>query len=117
MTASQIADILHKFIFSWTNEVELQNSIANIFEREGVQFQREVKLNSRDRIDFLVDGIGIECKVGHPTTQVIRQLHRYVESPLVKEVALVTTRQRHNEIPAVLGEKRITVIYLLETMF
>lgn len=70
--AAEIAELLSRYKFSWTNEEDLQRSIAQVLAAAGIEFQREVGLNARDRIDFRIGQIGIECKVAHSVTEVIR---------------------------------------------
>jgi hypothetical protein len=113
--ACEIATLLEGYRFSWVNEGDLQTNIAMILAGR-FDYEREVALNARDRVDFMVGRIGIECKVAHSATQVIRQLIRYVESPLVDEIILVTTRHSHQTIPTEMGGKSIHVVYLLSSL-
>jgi hypothetical protein len=103
-------------LYSWASEADLQGSVFKVLDQSGYDVQREVALNARDRVDFMVGKIGIECKVAHSATQVIRQLARYVESPLIDEIILLTTRHAHQSIPTEMGGKPIHVVYLLSSL-
>jgi hypothetical protein len=60
-----------------------------------LEFEREVKLNATDRIDFLVGTVGIECKVDGSKNAVASQLLRYAESDRISGLILVTIRNTH----------------------
>ena len=87
---------------------------------------REVRLNSRDRLDFLVShfdpahppstsesrGIAIEVKVGGSLSDLTRQLARYAESERITGLLVVTTKDRHRQLPPSLGGKPIACLCL-----
>lgn len=73
-------------------ELDLQKEIANQFTRDGIPYEREVKLGPRNVIDFLVaGGIGIEVKKGKPrsTRIVMAQVERYAAFDAVKAIIVV----------------------------
>lgn len=114
MTADEVVELLGRFRFRHTSEEDLQRAIAQVLERSGVPFRREVKLGPRDRIDFLLDGgVGIEVKVKGSATQAARQLQRYAKSDQVTELVLVTSRsQVGRQLDEYLG-KRVRVHFIL----
>lgn len=93
------------------NELDLQLGIAAIFEQHGVPFSREVILNDRDRIDFMVGALGIEVKVQGTRRDVFQQLTRYLAHTRVDEVLLFTTRSQLRVMPTTHAGKRIHVFY------
>lgn len=70
-----------------------------------IGYEHEVKLASRNRIDFLTEhGIGIEVKKGKPNElQVLKQLSRYATFPEVKGIILVI--ERYMDLPNELNGK------------
>lgn len=93
-----------------TTERDLQAAIAEVLTRNGIAFEREVSLSARDRPDFMLDpGLALEVKVKGPVSEVIRQLSRYVESPRVSAVLLVTTRATHIVPDTIEGKTIITI--------
>lgn len=92
-TAAEVADILRRYRFSFTDEDELHQGIAQALKKNGVSFVHEKTLSRKDRIDFLCDGgIGIEVKVDGSPSAVGRQVLDYLKFEEVSEVVLVTSR-------------------------
>lgn len=99
--------------FSWTDEADLQAAVEGALRDDGLQFEREVELSARSRVDFLVSrGVAVELKTDGSLTEVTRQLHRYALHDDVSAVVLVTTRMRHRAVPAKMGGKPCQVVYL-----
>ncbi len=72
------------------SEYQLHDCIAAALCSGGFVVQHEAVLGPRCRIDFLVDGIGIEVKRGKPQrTSLIRQCARYMESDRIEALILV----------------------------
>ncbi len=95
-----VADAIRAFDFRYGDEDQLQQGLAAALESEGFDVQREVRLNARDRIDLMVDRVGIEVKVAGATASVGRQLARYAQHDL-DGLVLVTNKLRHSppELP------------------
>jgi hypothetical protein len=109
--AAAIADDLRRLRFRYCNEAELQAGLGAALTNLGYTVLREVILTPQDRVDFLVDGVGIEVKVKGPTTAVVRQLVRYAEHDAIEALILVTTRLRHQP-PRELNGKSVIVVAL-----
>ncbi len=92
---SEVLEALNKIRIK-TNSVEytIQDQIAIALNNAEIEFEKEVKLSPRNRIDFLISGgIGIEVKRGKPNTgSVINQLERYAGHKIVTELLLVSER-------------------------
>jgi hypothetical protein len=76
--------------FDTTDEYRFQDGVGAALARAGIIAEREVILTPRDRIDFLVGRIGIECKVQGSFIQVARQLCRYAQCDQIMALVLVT---------------------------
>jgi hypothetical protein len=110
MNARELKGLLAAYRIDCTDELTLQEGIARILTEHAVPFEREYRLGARDRPDFFVAGVAVECKVGGSVTELIRQLTRYAEHECVAELLVVTSRLRHNKTPVWLSEKRVTVL-------
>lgn len=91
----QIVEAVQQYSYSVVNEAELQEALATALTEAGIEFEREVCLDSRNRIDFMVGSIGIEVKVGGNAHSLARQLLRYAEFDSVTELVVLTTMMRH----------------------
>ena len=108
---AELADAIACCRFSYATEDELQRALADALARTGRTVEREVRLDGHNRIDLLVDRIGIEVKVAGKADAVMRQIRRYVASDLVDGLLLVTTRARH-ALPAEVDGKPVAVVQL-----
>ncbi len=74
-------------------------------------YQHEYRLAPRRRIDFFVDGVGVEIKKGRPNArELLLQVQRYLEADALKEIIVVT--QKDTPLPARVNGKRVTSISL-----
>lgn len=95
------------------DESELASAVARLLTEAGIPFEQEYRLSRRDRIDFLVDGVGIELKVDGSPADIIRQLNRYAEHDAILELLLVTTKRKlFYSAPVQLNGKLVTAICL-----
>lgn len=112
MPALSVVDVIRAARFPFGDEDQLQAGIAAALGRAGFALSREYRLTARDRIDlFVTGGVGVEVKIAGAAGNVQRQLRRYSEHPLIKELVLVTRCARHTAA-ATLNGKPVTVINL-----
>lgn len=72
------------------NEYQLHDYIAAALRDGGFDMQHEAVLGPRCRIDFLVDGVGIEVKRGKPQkAALMKQCTRYLMSDRLEALILV----------------------------
>lgn len=107
----ELREALKTTRFTYSEEDQLQEGLAEVLTARGLDVRREVRLNSRDRIDLLVGRTGIEVKIAGRPVSVLQQLGRYAESPELDELVLVTSKVRH-QAPDELNGKPVTVICL-----
>jgi hypothetical protein len=99
VTAREVVDVIAGQRFLWATEDDLQRGLTDALIHAGASVIREVRLNAHDRIDLLVGSVGIEVKTTGAWRDVERQLHRYIQSPLVDDLVLVTAKAQHRRIP------------------
>lgn len=100
--------------YRYASEVELQDGIEIVLRDLGVSFERERRLSSAHRIDFLCEsGVGIEVKLDGSLTDLVRQLHGYAQCPEVAQLVVVTSRLRLSRLPEEISGKRVQVVALL----
>lgn len=113
-----LIEVLRSVRFRYSSEEDLQLGIDQVLRNRSVVFEREVRLDPHNRIDFLVEGgIGIEVKIDGSVEELGRQVLRYLLHERVQEVVVVTTRATHRDLPPTLEGKRITVVYLFSSAF
>lgn len=68
VTAASLREVLRPHLHWSSQEEELQLGVSQQLDAMGVQFCREARLASPDRIDFLVGEVGVEVKVNGSVT-------------------------------------------------
>jgi hypothetical protein len=111
-----IRSYLSQFRFYFTSELEIQMAIGQVLATAGIPAQREYRLSEKDRLDFFIDGLVIEVKIGGSASEVMRQVARYAQHDNVQGVLLVTTRARHT-LPEMFNGKPLLVHSLLDGAF
>jgi hypothetical protein len=110
-TADDVLDVLTGYRYTHGDEDGLQAALAAALTAAGYPVRREVVLSPADRIDLLVDRVGVEVKVAGTFTSVAGQMIRYARSDLVDELVLVTTVPAH-DMPSTLGGKPLRTLHL-----
>lgn len=108
---NNIVRMLQRYKIRTDNEFEVQQQVEQIFKSNGVDYKREFRLSPKDRIDFLVDSIGIEIKVhGWSAKKIYDQIERYSKYDLIRLIVLLTSQACH--FPNKINEKQIVIINL-----
>lgn len=110
-------DVLHRhlagYAFSFTNEKELQEGLADALRQAGHLFMREVRLAPGDLADFLVvPGVCIEVKIDGGLSALTRQIHRYAQREEVRAILVVSSRSAHARLPVELNGKPVRSLVL-----
>ncbi|MGN6693878.1 MAG: hypothetical protein ACTHN0_06840 [Aquihabitans sp.] len=109
---------------SWTTEDDLQRVIAHRLDHEVTigspinHYVREVRVDERNRLDFVVqiagDVVGVEVKIAGSRRDVLRQLTRYAQLDQIDELLLVTTKANHHRMPTHINGKPVLLCSLVE---
>jgi hypothetical protein len=115
----RIGKILSGYIFRARSEAELQNQIALVLTKAGIQFQREVSVTG-GRFDILVtEGflkVVLELKLKASIASVERQAQKYAAIPDIDAVMVVTTSaQLASKVTGTLSDKPFIAIALRTT--
>lgn len=100
----------------WRLEVEatLQADISAKLTSAAIAHEREVRLDAKNRIDFLVGSVGIEVKIKGAKRDIYRQVERYAAFDRISEVVLITNVA--TRMPATICGKPIHVIPLTSAL-
>lgn len=92
-------------------EYDIHAEIAQALTSAGIAYEHEYRIAPRARIDFYVDGIGIEVKKGKPVrSALIAQLRRYLQNDQIRQMIVIS--QRSVSLPDTLCGKPLTVFAL-----
>lgn len=106
----EIVTILSGKKFSLESEKALQQEIHDTLSQWLVGLKREYRLDSKNVIDFFVDGVGIEVKIKGKRKDIFKQCERYCEFYEIKSLILITNRAIG--FPAQINNKPCIVINL-----
>ena len=92
-------------------EYDIHAQVASALSAAGLHYEHECCLGPRCRIDFRVGRVGIEVKKGRPaSSELTKQLRRYLASDELDAVVVVTQRVTH--VPANLSGKPVRLVSL-----
>ena len=111
MTAAQIVQLLAKKRFVFSTEKDVQVDIEKVLKEAGVEHKREVILDDKNTIDFMVgpEGpVGMEVKIKGVKAGIYKQLERYAKFDSISELILITSKSMG--IPSTINGKPVYVI-------
>jgi hypothetical protein len=103
-----IKTLLLGYKISYSTEAEMQGGIEAVFVANNIPYEREKILSKKDRVDFLVNNIAIECKISGGVNSIHRQISRYAEYDNVHGIILYTSK--HMGSLETLNDKPVVVI-------
>ena len=93
------------------SEYRLHEMIAAALQDGGFVVRHEAPIAPRCRVDFLIDGVGVEVKRGKPDKRRLRaQCERYLAQPAVE--ALIVVLDGAVTLPGTIGGKPVRVMGL-----
>ena len=106
-----IGGIITQYRYNFSTEKELQDGLEKAFIENEVQYEREVRLQQRDIIDFVVTHhgirLGIEVKINGNRNALLRQISRYLEHESIDSIFVVGTPYWILNIPQSLHGKEL----------
>lgn len=87
----QLQRLLRAHSYRFNDETTLQDGIEQILLGAGIEYQREMQPDRRNRFDFVVEGIVMEVKIKGSLSKAAIQCHRYQKLPDVRGVMLLAT--------------------------
>jgi hypothetical protein len=110
-TRQLIVDLVTRYRLPLSDEKALQAKMAEMFGIEHVAFQREVRLDDKDIVDFMVgEGCAVEVKIGGSRRAIFRQVERYCQHEKVREIVLATNVPMN--LPFEINGKKTAIAHL-----
>lgn len=110
MNIDELASIVSKHKFKYSDEKELQDGLELLFSKKDVPYRREVRLSRNDILDFVIDidvCIGIEVKIAGSQNALLRQINRYLAHDEIKAIFVIGSPYWINNLPNILNNKPI----------
>lgn len=101
--------------FNLSDEKLLQKDIALAFDESNIDYKKEVRLDNKNIVDFMIDNLAIEIKIQTKASKmsIYRQLERYSQYDEVHAILLITSKTI--PFPNEINEKEIFVLSLSRT--
>lgn len=101
--------------FNLSDEKLLQKDIALAFDESNINYKKEVRLDNKNIVDFMIDNLAIEIKIQTKASKmsIYRQLERYSQHDKVHAILLITSKTI--PLPKEINEKEIFVLSLSRT--
>lgn len=93
-----------------STENRLQAAIEEMLVAVGIPFEREKRI-AKGVIDFLVEGIGVECKISGTYQEVMEQVARYCYCDEINEILLVTSCTHHRKLEGLRFQGKVIRVY------
>lgn len=108
VTDVAVWNLLRSARIPYSTEAEMQEAIESLLTQRGITFQREFVLSKKDRVDFMIGNVAVECKIKGPAMSVYRQIQRYATYDCVQAIVLFTAF--HMDLPHFINDKMAIVI-------
>lgn len=110
-----IIKAINSFRIPCNTEKQMQDAVEKAFIKAGLNYVREYRFDSKNIVDFFVDGVAVECKIQGSPTSINAQLLRYASFDETNEILLVTAK--HMGVPNELLGKRSLILKTNKTWF
>lgn len=84
--------LISKYRFSLETEDALKLQMAEVLTQSGIPFEKEYKLDEKNKLDFFIYEHAVEVKIKGSAKSIYRQCVRYCEFAQVKGLFLVTNK-------------------------
>lgn len=113
---AHICRVLSAHRYNFQDETSLQEGMALALDKNGIAFEREVRLDARNRPDFMIGSTAIEVKIKGSFAEFLRQATRYTELEQITALIVVGTPKWLPAVPATLLGKPIYTVRLLSSL-
>jgi hypothetical protein len=112
----RLCKVFSSYRYNFQDEGSLQEGLAVALTRSGIEFEREVRLDSHNRPDFMIGSVAVEVKIKGTFAQFLRQAARYLELDQVSALIVVGTPKWMPAVPATLLDKPIYTVRLTSSL-
>ena len=94
MNHVEIIRLIRTKRFTLSTEEQLKIEMAEVFTKAGLEFEKEFRLNAKDRLDFYFPStrIVMEVKIKGGAKDIFKQCERYCHDLAVSRLILVSNR-------------------------
>lgn len=108
--------VLNAYRYNFQDETSLQEGLALALTHQGIEFKREVRLDAKNRPDFMIGTVAVEVKIKGTLSEFLRQADRYLALDPVSSLIVVGTPKWLPMVPPALRDKPIFRVRLLSSL-
>jgi hypothetical protein len=111
-----ICKVFSAYRYNFQDENSLQEGMALALTRNAIAFEREVRLDAKNRPDFMIGSVAVEVKIKGSFAEFLRQAHRYLSLEQVTALIVVGTPKWLPAVPTTLLGKPLYTVRLLSSL-
>ena len=113
---AHLCKVFSAYRYNFQDETTLQEGMALALTRQGIDFAREVRLDAKNRPDFMIGPVAVEVKIKGTFAEFLRQANRYLALEQVSALIVVGTPKWMPAVPATLLGKPVYTVRLLSSL-
>lgn len=113
---AHLCKVFSAYRYNFQDENTLQEGMAVALARNAIAFEREVRLDAKNRPDFMVGAVAIEVKIKGTFAQFLRQAHRYLALEQISALIVVGTPKWMPAVPNTLLGKPVYTVRLMSSL-
>jgi hypothetical protein len=113
---SNICKVFSSYRYNFQDETSLQEGMALALTQKNIAFEREVRLDAKNRPDFMIGSVAVEVKIKGTFAEFLRQAHRYLALDEVSALIVVGTPKWMPAVPVTLLGKPVYTVRLLSSL-
>lgn len=111
-----ICKVFSSYRYNFQDEDTLQEGMAVALTRHNIAFEREVRLDAKNRPDFMIGSTAVEVKIKGTFSEFLRQADRYLALDQITALIVVGTPKWMPAVPTELRGKPIYTVRLMSSL-
>lgn len=111
-----LCQVISAYRYNFQDENTLQEGMAIALANNAIDFEREVRLDARNRPDFMIGSVAVEVKIKGSFAEFLRQANRYLELEQISALIVVGTPKWMSAVPSSLLGKPIYTVRLMSSL-
>jgi hypothetical protein len=113
---ANLCKVFSAYRYNFQDETSLQEGMAIALTRHAIDFEREVRLDAKNRPDFMIGSVAVEVKIKGSFAEFLRQAHRYLALEQITALIVVGTPKWMPAVPTTMLGKPVYTVRLLSSL-
>lgn len=111
-----LCHVISAYRYNFQDETTLQEGMAVALTNNAIDFEREVRLDAKNRPDFMIGSTAVEVKIKGTFSEFLRQADRYLALDQITALVVVGTPKWMPAVPRELRGKPIYTVRLMSSL-